>query len=396
MNRPMNRANEPGHSPRRRTSYYALAMNHFYTHSSLALALFITSALPACGGPQRLPKEEQSVMDTLQQMTGHNQLHPWRQREVLSSGLKVDDILGHTIKAQSDRGTPVIGPRAWQGQVIGIADPDQQVDLELSGRRFGEFKGTLERLFGLQFSASYEYRVRLSISWHPIQLSEPQPALEFLGDEAIFQQRFISSVAFASRVSMTAFKETRIEGGVELAPVNLALLSPKAGTSTTESNTMEAANVIFGYQTVDASNWQAQSIDAFPQVQLEVLNPKPEQVIQSPRMRIQVKVADYAALGDKQGRLQIYAWIQKVGGNQGVLSPIGAPVDLQNGIFELLTNIGGLDGGNGERYSIVVFGLFYRLHNIDQLTQLPTTSYTRPARDNGRASVVVTRQDLIN
>ena len=112
--------------------------------------------------------------------------------------------------------------------------------------------------------------------------------------------------------------------------------------------------------------------------------------------RIEVKVKDYASLGDRRGRLQIYAWIQKVGGNQGVLSPIGAPVDLQNGVFELLTTLGGLDGGNGERYSIVVFGLFYRLHNIDQLTQLPTTSYTRPARDNGRASVVVTRQDLIN
>lgn len=361
------------------------------------IALLLAGALSACGGTQQqLPKEEQSVVDTLQKMTGHLQLHPWRPREVLSSGLKVDDILGHTIQARSESGSPVLGPKAWQGQVIGIDDPDQQIDLELSGRRFGEFKGTLERLFGLQFSASYEYRVRLSVSWHPIQLAEPQPTLEYLGDESIFQQRFITSVAFASRVSMTAFKETVIEGGVELSPVNLGLLSTKAGQSKTESNEMEAANVLFGYQTVDASRWQAQSIDAHPQVQLEILNPKPEQVIQSPRMRIEVKVKDYASLGDRRGRLQIYAWIQKVGGNQGVLSPIGAPVDLQNGVFELLTTLGGLDGGNGERYSIVVFGLFYRLHNIDQQTQLPTTSHTRPARDNGHSSVVVTRQDLIN
>lgn len=371
-------------------------MNHLHTHASLAFTFLLASALSACGARQGMPKEEQSVMDTLQQMTGHTQLHPWRQREVLRSGLNVDDILGHTIQAQSDRGTPIMGPKAWQGPVIGIDDPDQQIDLELSGRRFGEFKGTLERLFGLQFSASYEYRVRLSISWHPIQLAEPQPTLEYLGDESIFQQRFVTSVAFASRVSMTAFKETTIEGGVELSPVNLGLLSTKAGQSKTESNTMEAANVLFGYQTVDASRWQAQSIDAHPQVALEILNPKPEQIIQSPRMRVQVKVADYANLGAKKGRLQIYAWIQKIGGNQGVLSPIGAPVDLQNGVFELLTNLGGLDGGNGERYSIVVFGLFYRLHNVDQLTQLPTTSHTRPARDNGHSSVVVTRQDLIN
>ena len=371
-------------------------MNQAYTHSVLALAVLATGALPACGGRQRLPKEEQSVVDTLQQMTGHTQLHPWRPREVLRDGLKVDDILGHTIKGASDRGTPILGPRAWQGPTIGIDDPDQQVDLELSGRRFGEFKGTLERLFGLQFSASYEYRVRLSISWHPIRLADPQPTLEYLGDESIFQQRFITSVAFASRVSMTAFKETNIEGGVELSPVNLGLLSTKAGQTKTESNQMEAANVLFGYQTVDASKWQKDSIDAHPQVALEILNPTSEQVIQSPRMRIQVKVGDYAGLGDKKGRLQIYAWIQKIGGNQGVLSPIGAPVDLENGVFELLTNLGGLDGGNGERYSIVVFGLFYRLHNIDQLTQLPTMSYTRPARDNGHSSVVVTRQDLIN
>lgn len=371
-------------------------MNHRTNRDSLALVLFLTGVLSACGGRHGMPKAEQSVIDTLQQMTGHTQLHPWRQREVLSAGLNVDDILGHTIQAKSDRGTPVMGPKAWQGPVIGIDDPDQQIDLELSGRRFGEFKGTLERLFGLQFSASYEYRVRLSISWHPIQLAEPQPALEYLGDESIFQQRFISSVAFASRVSMTAFKETTIEGGVELSPVNIGLLSTKAGQSKTESNQIEAANVIFGYQTVDASRWQAQRIDAHPQVSLEILNPTPEQIIQSPRVRVQVKVVNYPELGDKQGRLQIYAWIQKVGGNRGVLSPIGAPVDLKSGVFELLTNLGGLDGGNGERYSIVAFGLFYRLHNIDELTQLPTTSHTRPARDNGHASVVVTRQDLIN
>ena len=361
---------------------------------ALALAAVVLSI--GCGGPQNLPKEEQSVIDTLQQMTGHQQLHPWRQREVISSGLKVDDVLGHQITSITQTGSPAIGARAWQGSVVGIDDPDQELRLEIRGRRFARFKGTLERLFGLQFSAQYEYRVRLEVNWRAIRLENPQPTLEYLGDESIYRQPFISSVAFASRVRMTAFKETRIDGGVELAPVNLALLSTEAGHSRTETNQVDATNVLFGYQTLDASAWQQQSIDAYPQLPLEIINPQPEQVIQSPRVRIQVRVPGYAELGDQRGKLQIYAWIQQIGANRGVLSPIGAPVDLNEGVFELLTNLGDLDGGNGERYSIVAFALFYRLHNIDERTQMPTTSYTRPARDNGHTSVVVTRQDTIN
>lgn len=362
--------------------------------SASAVAVFLL--LGACGGQQNLPKEEQNVIDTLQQMTGHKQLHPWRQREVIRSGLQVDDVLGHLITGETNTGSPAIGSKAWQGSVVGIDDPDQQITLELRGRRFAEFKGTLERLFGLQFSASYEYRVRLEVSWHAIRLEDPQPTLEYLGDESIYERRFVSSVAFASRVRMSAFKETIIEGGVELAPVNLALLSPKAGQERTESNQMDAANVLIGYQTLDGSAWQRQRIDAFPQVALKVINPTPEQIIESPRVRIQVRVPEYNTLGDDRGRLQIYAWIQQIGANRGVLSPIGAPVNLEEGVFELLTNLGDLEGGNGERYSIVAFALFYRLHNIDQRTQLPTTSYTRPARDNGHTSVVVTRHDTIN
>ena len=68
-------------------------MNQAKNHVCLTLAILLASAVPACGGPQRLPREEQSVMDTLHKMTGHNQLHPWRPREVLRDGLKVDDIL---------------------------------------------------------------------------------------------------------------------------------------------------------------------------------------------------------------------------------------------------------------------------------------------------------------
>ncbi|MGF1468167.1 MAG: hypothetical protein ACFCGT_18765 [Sandaracinaceae bacterium] len=356
---------------------------------SIALAI-----LSACGAPQ-LPDAEQGAIDTLEQLTGHRHLHPWRTPEVLTSGLQVDEFLGRTVVSQTD-GHLELGGLAWHGPVVGIDDADRPIRLELQGEEFFELQTALERLFGLGFETGRTYRVRLNLAWHPIRLQEPQPTLEFLGDDGIYGRPFVSSLAFASRMTIETFVERTIEGGIELVPLDIAEISTRAGQSQTRDNTMEASNVIFGFRTTDGADWQSERIGQRPQLDLELLKPEPEQIIQSPRVSIQVKVRGYQELGPERGDLQIYAWIQQIGANTGTVSPIGAPVDLENGVFELLTNLGGLDDGNGERYSVVVFALFYRLYNVNERTQLPTTSYTRPARDNGHASVVVTRQDIIN
>jgi hypothetical protein len=361
--------------------------------------LLLSLAVLGCGwfNKNQMPEQEQGAIDTLEQLTGHRHLHPWRSPEVLSEGLQVDDLLGHVVVTDDPNGGGIaLGGRAWTGPVVGLDDTDRSIQLELQGERFVELRTALERLFGLDFETGRSYRVRLEVAWHPIRLTAPQPTLEFLGDETIYDRPFVSSLAFASRMRIETFVERRIEGGIELVPLSIGEISTRAGMREERSNTMTASNVIFGVQTLDGSDWQRDRIDARPQLALQVIEPRPEQVIQSPRVRIQVEVPDYADLGPERGDLQIYAWIQQVGSNRGVVSPIGAPVDLGAGVFELITNLGGLDDGNGERYSIVVFALFYRLYNVDARTQLPTTSFTRPARDNGHASVVVTRQDVIN
>ena len=363
-----------------------------------AVALFALLGTGGCGFFQRglfTTKAKREAVDTLQKLTGHKTLSPWRQPNVAERGLPVEELLGHTVSADSTSGVS-IGPAMWNGRLVGLSDADQSIDLELTGKTFLEFKPTLERLFGLAFSANKSYLVKLQVRWHAIRLDDPQPRLEFLGDEELYRRPYIQSVAYASYVKIETFLEREVKGKILVEPLPLVSISTGAGARQTEGHTTEATNVIFGYLPQTGTDWYERRVAKYPQVKLKISTPSDEQVIKSPKVRVRVSVEDYTALGPSQGDLQIYAWVQRIGGNQGYLSPIGAPVDVGNGVFELVTNLGELDEGNGERYSIVVFALFYKLQNVESRTALQVTSFTRPARDNGRVSVVVARKDEVN
>ncbi len=367
-----------------------------FSRPTLALAVSMASITGCASSLKQLPKQEQSAIETLEQLTGHRHLHPWRTPQILEKGLDTSELLGRVIKTDAQGDGLVLGPSAWKGPIVGLTDADRPIRIELREDRLAGIKVALQQLFGVKFGGGYKHRVRLEVDWHPIRLQEPQPALEHLGDEEIFSRTYVSSIAFASKIRMHSFVERKIEGGIELVPLSVVKLGLDASASAGQSNVLEAQNVIFGYQLQDGKSWLSERIDAFPKVGLQIVNPAAEQVIQSPRVRVQVKVPEYATLGANRGRLQVYAWIQKIGANEGTLSTIGAPVDQKEGLFELVTNLGGLEDGNGERFSITTFALFYRLHNVDSRTRLPATSFARPARDNGSTSVVVTRRDVIN
>lgn len=363
-------------------------------HATL-LACVLATACGVFSKKTATPVAEQKAVDTLRELTGHLQFRPWRQPQVMERGLPVEELLGHVMD-EGESGGISVGAQMWHGTIAGLTDTDQVLSLELTEKSFFEFKPALERLFGLSFSADSSYLVKLEIKWHTIRLEDAQPRLEFLGDEDLYKRPYIQSIAYASHVKIETYIERGVAGKIMLEPLPVASLGTTAELRQTEGHVTQATNVIFGYLPQTGGNWYERYIARYPQVNVNILTPANEQVIKSAKVRVRVGIDDYAALGLHQGSLQIYAWVQRIGSNIGYISPIGAPVDVTNGIFELVTNLGELNEGNGERYSIVVFVLFYKLHNVESRTALQVNTFTRPARDNGRASAVVARSDEIN
>lgn len=352
--------------------------------------------LPGCFGQQdQLPAEEQSAVDLLMEMTAHKMLLPWRSPNLLASGLDTDEFLGRKANV-SPTGSLSFGPKAWNGEVAGLGDVDQEITIVLAGERFIGFKNVISNFFGLSFSSEREYRVELDIDWHAISLQSAQPTLEFLGDIDAFEDPFVSSIAYASTMRIETFVQESVDAGTPIfKPAPMVDLGANLEVSNERSNFMDVSNVIFGYKTTEASNWVEDRISKYPQIELEILNIEQDEIIPLPSVDIELKVHNYSELGENAGRLQLYAWVQQTDKNFGTISPLAAPRDLSEGLFRIDTQLGHPQDGDGKEYSIVVFALFYRLNNItnNQGVELPETSFTRPARSNGEDSVIVRRID---
>lgn len=226
---------------------------------------------------------------------------------------------------------------------------------------------------------------------HRYQLTDLQPMIEYMGkeDRPLLEEDFVVSMIKVTRFSVEAYQEVEGAFGAEYRHYELPFkISGSTGSTSTRTEEQVGYNIFIGYKLYNGSRW-IKDFEATPKVDIWILHPNDDAVIDQVRGRVKGSILNYHKLEeDYRTQLRLYLMVRDHYYDDDWVLQSKVSIDTL-GRFEGLVHLGTLKKGDGHRYSIAVFATYFDI-NREVNSRFPFLPFNK-----GQYIIYVTRRDEV-